>query len=49
MTPTMPKSNVSREEQLKLLGATLKALSPKDRADAIKVAAKLLAIRARKG
>ena len=47
LAPTTPKSNVSHEQRLKLLGETLKGLSPKDRADALRVAANLLAIKAR--
>lgn len=43
MTPIKPKLDMSREMRLKLLGETLKGMSPKDLADAIRVASNLLA------
>ncbi len=43
MTPITPKPNVSREQRLKLLGETLKGMTPKQVENAVRVAGNLLA------
>lgn len=48
MTTIMPKPRDSREKRLQRLGQVLNDASPKDREEAIKIAGKLLAIKARK-
>ena len=46
--PTTPKPVVSREKRLQHLGETLKALTPEQLENVIRVTANLLATRARK-
>ncbi len=46
MTLTKPKSDESRELQLKLLGETLKGLTPKQLENAVRMAGSLLRIKA---
>ena len=47
MTSTKKPSNDSREKRLRELGETLKALSPQEREQAVKIAGKALALKAR--
>jgi hypothetical protein len=48
MTPTTPPSKTSPEERLKRLGDSLLKLTPEQREEAMRIAAKLLAIKAKK-
>jgi hypothetical protein len=47
MTPTTPPSKTVRDEALKRLGHVLLNLTPEERDQAVRIAAKLLAAKAR--
>jgi len=48
MTPTTPPSKTLRDESLKRLGEALLKMTPEEREESMRIAAKLLAIKAKK-